>query len=67
MTMDDGFCVSALEGALRLYGRPDIFNTDPGVPIYWPSLYRGAKRPWNQDQHGCLPAFIVAGQGPSDG
>lgn len=34
--MDDGFCVSALERALRLQGRPDIFNTDQG------SQYTGA-------------------------
>ena len=27
---DDGFCVSALERALRLNGKPDIFNTDQG-------------------------------------
>lgn len=27
-TMDDSFCVSALESAIRLYGVPDIFNTD---------------------------------------
>ena len=30
VTMDDGFCVSALERALRRYGAPDIFNTDQG-------------------------------------
>jgi putative transposase len=29
-TMDDSFCISALERAIRLYGRPDIFNTDQG-------------------------------------
>ena len=28
--MDDAFCVSALEQAIRLYGKPDIFNTDQG-------------------------------------
>ena len=31
VTMDDGFCVSALERALRLNGKPDIFNTDQGA------------------------------------
>ena len=31
VTMDDGFCVSALESALRRHGRPEIFNTDQGV------------------------------------
>lgn len=30
-TMDDSFCVSALESAIRLYGTPDIFNTDQGA------------------------------------
>ena len=29
-TMDDEFCVSALERAIRLYGAPEIFNTDQG-------------------------------------
>lgn len=29
-TMDTSFCVSALERAIRLYGTPDIFNTDQG-------------------------------------
>jgi len=30
VTMDDSFCVSALERALRLHGKPEIFNTDQG-------------------------------------
>jgi len=30
-TMDDEFCVSALERAIRLYGVPEIFNTDQGA------------------------------------
>ena len=30
-TMDDEFCVSALERAIRLYGSPEIFNTDQGA------------------------------------
>lgn len=29
-TMDTHFCVEALEEALALYGRPEIFNTDQG-------------------------------------
>ncbi len=36
ITMDDSFCVSALERALRLHGKPNIFNTDQG------SQYTGA-------------------------
>lgn len=30
VTMDDGFCVSSLERAIRMYGTPGIFNTDQG-------------------------------------
>lgn len=30
-TLDADFCVAALEEALRLYGKPDIFNTDQGT------------------------------------
>jgi putative transposase len=30
ITMDDSFCVNALEQAIRRYGRPEIFNTDQG-------------------------------------
>ncbi len=29
-TLDSDFCVEALEEALSVYGRPDIFNTDQG-------------------------------------
>ena len=36
VTMDEGFCVSALERALRRHGTPEISNTDQG------SLYTGA-------------------------
>lgn len=31
VTMDDRFCVSALERALHRHGRPEIFNTDQGA------------------------------------
>ena len=31
VTMDEGFCVNALESALRRHGRPQIFNTDQGA------------------------------------
>lgn len=30
-SMEDSFCVAALERALRLYPRPEIFNTDQGA------------------------------------
>lgn len=36
ITMDDSFCVSALDRALRRYQKPEIFNTDQG------SQYTGA-------------------------
>ena len=29
-TMEESFCVSCLESALRKYGKPEIFNTDQG-------------------------------------
>jgi len=32
-TMDDSFCVSTLQQALRLQGKPEIFNSDQGVPF----------------------------------
>jgi putative transposase len=31
VTMEEGFCVSALQSALRRQGRPQIFNTDQGA------------------------------------
>jgi len=31
MDMEASFCISALERALRVYGRPEIFNTDQGT------------------------------------
>ncbi|MBA1446436.1 MAG: IS3 family transposase, partial [Chromatiales bacterium] len=30
VTMDEHFCINALESALRGFGQPDIFNTDQG-------------------------------------
>lgn len=30
ITMDTSFCIEALDAALRLHGKPDIFNTDQG-------------------------------------
>jgi putative transposase len=36
VTMDESFCVSALERALRSHDHPEIFNTDQG------SQYTGA-------------------------
>ena len=30
-TLDAGFCVDCLEDTLKLYGKPEVFNTDQGV------------------------------------
>jgi RNA-directed DNA polymerase len=34
-TMDASFCVEALKEALARYGKPEIFNTGQGQPVYW--------------------------------
>jgi putative transposase len=46
VTMDESFCVSALERAIRRYGCPDIFNTDQG------SQYTGAAFTGILKEHG---------------
>jgi putative transposase len=46
VTMDDSFCVSALERALRRNGSPEIFNTDQG------SQYTGAAFTGVLKEHG---------------
>ena len=30
-TLDIGFCIDALQEAIRHYGRPEIFNSDQGA------------------------------------
>jgi len=30
-TLESDFCLEALEEVLRLYGKPEIFNTEQGV------------------------------------
>jgi transposase InsO family protein len=30
VTLDGAFCLEALDEAIRLYGRPEIFNSDQG-------------------------------------
>jgi len=52
VTMDEHFCVSALESALRRHERPEIFNTDPRLAIHRQTLYRGSPGAWRPDQHG---------------
>src|SRR5215213_4502481 len=48
-TMDAIFCVEALEEALALYGRPEIFNSDQGAQFTIHRRAGGRRRP---DQHG---------------
>ncbi len=38
-TMEESFCISALERALRLHGKPETFNTR-GLTIYQSSLHK---------------------------
>src|SRR3954452_2636119 len=51
-TLHADFCVDALEEALRRFGRPEIFNTDPGQPVHQHRLHGCAEGPRHQDQHG---------------
>ena len=46
ITMEEHFCVSALESALRRYGEPEIFNTDQG------SQYTGKSFTGALKEHG---------------
>ena len=45
-SMDDSFCVSCLETALRKYDKPDIFNTDQGAQ------YTGKNFTGTLEEHG---------------
>lgn len=38
VTLENGFCVEALDEAIRCYGNPDIFNTDQILPYKPPFL-----------------------------
>ena len=48
-TMDATFCVEALEEALAIHGRPEIFNSDQGAQFTIHRRAGGRRRP---DQHG---------------
>jgi putative transposase len=48
-TMDATFCVEALEEALAIHGRPEIFNSDQGAQFTIHRCAGGCRRP---DQHG---------------
>lgn len=51
-TLDLSFCTDALEEALQNYGTPEIFNIEPGQPVYFGGLYRHFICSWDPDQHG---------------
>ena len=48
VTMEEAFCVSALESALRCHGRPQIFNTDQGSQ-FTGQAFTGALKDANVD------------------
>jgi len=50
-TMDSSFCVDALRAALG-QGRPEIFNTDQGLPVHEWRLHRRATDQADSHQHG---------------
>ncbi len=50
-TLDAGFCVQALEEALRK-GRPETFNTDQGAQFTSGGLHWDAGATRSKDQHG---------------
>lgn len=41
ITMDEYFCVSALESTLKRYDCPEIFNTEQGLAIHRQALHGG--------------------------
>ena len=51
-TQDAACCVEALEEALERYGRPEIFNSDQGLPVHERGLHRRAPSPRRPDLHG---------------
>ena len=55
ITIEDSFCVSALQRALRCYGTPEIFNTDQG------SQYTGLAFTGELNSHGI--AISMDGKG----
>lgn len=54
-TMEVSFCLEALEEALKIYGRPKIFNTDQGsqfTSIKFTDILKGAKISISMDGRG---------------
>jgi putative transposase len=60
ITMEVDFCLEAVEEAMARYGKPTIFNTDPGFAVHQRSLHRPATGQRDCDQHGW--SRRVAGQ-----
>lgn len=52
LSMETGFCVEALQEAMSLYGRPEIFNTGSGRPVHRGGVRRNAGGAGRQDQYG---------------
>jgi putative transposase len=46
------FCNQALQEALEIYGKPEIFNTDQGSPVYQQRVHPDSQGPWDRYQHG---------------
>jgi len=49
VTMDDAFCVNALNSAVRRHGVPDIFNTDQGS-LYTGKAFTPAEVHWGKSE-----------------
>lgn len=50
-TMETDFCIEALKEALSWFGRPGIFNIDPGSQFNSPR-FTGVARRWRAGRHG---------------
>ena len=54
--MDKEFCISALESALRCFGKPEIFNTDQGAQFTskaYTNILKDNEVPISMDGRGC--------------
>jgi putative transposase len=51
VTLESDFCIDALKQALSL-GRPEVFNTDQGSPVYLYRIYQSIAGCGRSNQHG---------------
>ena len=51
-TMDVSFCLVALEETLTKFGKPEIFNTRPGLAVHFGRLHRRARPSRRRRFHG---------------